>query len=181
MHPDIQEILYDEATLQKRVGELALEIAADYRDTGNKLVLVCILKGSVVFMGDLMKKMPIPVEIDFMRVSSYGKGTASSGNIRIHLDLMREDMAQCDVLIVEDIVDSGRTCSYLKDYLLLKGAHSVRVVTLLDKPERREVPFEADYTGFEIPNAFIVGYGLDYQEQYRDLPYIGILKPERYE
>ncbi len=180
MHPDIQEILYDEATLQKRVGELALEIAADYRDTGNKLVLVCILKGSVVFMGDLMKKMPIPVEIDFMRVSSYGKGTASSGNIRIHLDLMREDMAQCDVLIVEDIVDSGRTCSYLKDYLLLKGAHSVRVVTLLDKPERREVPFEADYTGFEIPNAFIVGYGLDYQEQYRDLPYIGILKPERY-
>lgn len=180
MHPNVQEILFDEATVQKRVGELAQQIAEDYRHSDKKLVLLCILKGSVVFMGDLMKKIPIPVEIDFMRVSSYGQGSKSSGTIRIQLDLIRGDIADCDILIVEDIVDSGRTCSYLTNYLLLKGAHSVRTVTLLDKPARREVDFKADYTGFEIPDAFIVGYGLDYQERYRDLPYIGILKPSVY-
>ena len=132
-------------------------------------------------MGDLMKKVTLPVEIDFMKVSSYNKGTVSSGRVNILLDLNRRDLSECDVLVVEDIIDSGRTLSYLVDYLRLNGARSVKTCTLLDKPDRRVVDFTPDYRGLVIPDEFVVGYGLDYAEQYRALPYIGILKPEVYE
>ena len=131
-------------------------------------------------MGELMKKITVPVEIDFMRVSSYGGGTKSSGNVNIVLDLLRDDLNECDIVIVEDIIDSGRTLSYLSDYLELKGARSVRTCTLLDKPSRREVDFKADYIGCEIPDEFVVGFGLDYDEKYRALPYVGVLKEEVY-
>ena len=131
-------------------------------------------------MADLMKKIRRQVEIDFMRVSSYGSGTASSGRIKILLDLLRSDLASCDVLIVEDIIDSGKTLSYLVEYLKLNGAHSVKTCTLLDKPSRRQVEFIPDYVGKEIPDEFVIGYGLDYAERYRTLPYVGVLKRSVY-
>lgn len=176
---DIQRVLVSEAELDKIVTEIADKISEDYR--GKRLVLVCILKGAVVFMGDLMKKITIPVEIDFMKVSSYGNATKTSGAVNILLDLHRKDLAETDILIVEDIIDSGKTLSYLVEYLLLKGARSVKTATMLDKPSRREVDFTPDYRGKEIPDEFVVGYGLDFAEKYRALPYIGILKPEVYE
>ena len=178
MNKDIQKILIDEAQIEKEVKRIADEISRDYKD--KKLLLLCILKGAVVFMGDLMKKITIPTEIDFMKVSSYGSGTVSSGTINIILDLHRKDLSGLDIVIVEDIIDSGKTLSYLVDYLKLKGAKSVRTCTMLDKPDRREVDFEPDYRGVVIPDEFVVGYGLDYDEAYRALPYIGILKPEVY-
>lgn len=131
-------------------------------------------------MGELMKHITIPVEIDFMKVSSYGAGTQTTGRINIMLDLHRSDFSDTDILIIEDIIDSGRTLSYLVDYLKLKGAHSVKTCTLLDKPDRREVDFTPDYCGRTIPDEFVVGYGLDYDEQYRALPYVGILKRSVY-
>ena len=140
MNKEVERILVGEEELDGIVSRLAAEIDRDYKDS-KCLVLVCILKGSIVFMGDLMKKLTVPCEIDCMKVSSYGAGTATTGNIHIHLDLMRPDIADCDLLIVEDIIDSGNTLSYLVDYLLLKGAKSVRTCTLLDKPSRRKVEF----------------------------------------
>ena len=128
-----------------------------------------------------LKRVTIPVEIDFMKVSSYGSGTKSSHNINIHLDLQRADIDKCDLIVVEDIIDSGRTLSHLTNYLTLKGARSVRTCTLLDKPSRREVDFTSDYIGREIPDHFVVGYSLDFDEKYRTLPYVGILRPEAYE
>ncbi len=181
MHKDLQEVLLSEQEVDEIITRIAGELDRDYAGEDKRLVLVCILKGSVVFMGDLMKKITIPVEIDFMRVSSYGVGTESSGSINIILDLLRKDLDQCDIVIVEDIIDSGRTLAHLSRYLKLKGAKSVRTCTLLDKPDRREVEFEADYVGREIPDEFVVGYGLDYDEKYRALPYVGILKREVYE
>ena len=177
---DIERVLLSEEQIKARVKELAAEIDEYYRDKDGKLVLVCILKGSVVFMGDLMKTVSIPVDIDFMRVSSYGSGTVTSGNINIKLDLARPDLPDCNILIVEDIIDSGKTLSHLTKYLAFKGAKSVRTCTLLDKPDRREVEFTPDYAGFVIPDEFVVGYGLDFDESYRALPYIGILRPEVY-
>ena len=177
---DIEKILISEEELDKIVTELAEKISADYSGSDKRLVLLCILKGSIVFMGDLMKKVTVPVEIDCMRVSSYGEATTSSGNINILLDLVRADLAECDILIVEDIIDSGRTLSYLTGYLAHKGAKSVKTCTLLDKPSRRTVEFVPDYVGVEIPDEFVVGYGLDYAEKYRARPFIGILKPEIY-
>ena len=159
---------------------LAKEIDRDYSGEGKRLVLVCILKGSLVFMGDLMKKLTIPVEIDCMKVSSYGAGTITTGSINIYLDLIRPDMNECDILIIEDIIDSGTTLAYLTKYLIGKGARSVKTCTLLDKPSRRKVDYTPDYCGLEIPDEFVVGYGLDYAERYRALPYVGILKPEVY-
>ena len=179
MYSDISEILVDSREIDSLVSRIASEIDAAYTGEG-RLLLLCILKGSVVFMGDLMKKLTSPVEIDFMKVSSYGAGTRSSGNVHIKLDIDRNDIEECDIIIVEDIVDSGRTLSYLVEYLKNRGARSVRTCTLLDKPSRREVDFTADYVGREIPDAFVVGYGLDYDEKYRSLPYVGILKPEVY-
>lgn len=178
---DIDHLLISETRIVEAVVELARRIERDYEDSPNNLVLVGILKGSVVFMADLMKHLRIPVEIDFMKVSSYGSGTTSSGNIEIKLDIRRANMENSDILIVEDIVDSGRTLSKLVEYLKLKGAASVKTVTLLDKPSRRQVDFKPDYTGFEVPDEFVVGYGLDFDEKYRALPYIGVLKPELYQ
>lgn len=181
MHKDIERILLSEKELDDIITRLAGQLDRDYAGEDKRLVLVCILKGSVVFMGELMKKITVPVEIDFMRVSSYGGNTKTTGNVNIVLDLMRKDMDQCDILVVEDIIDSGRTLSHLVQYLRMKGAKSVRTCTLLDKPSRREVDFTVDYVGQEIPDEFVVGYGLDYNEKYRALPYVGILKREVYE
>lgn len=180
MHKDLARILITEQELDEIISRIAADLDRDYGDGDKRLVLLCILKGSVVVMGELMKKITIPVEIDFMRVSSYGGGTKTTGNVNIILDLMRKDLDQCDIVIVEDIIDSGRTLAYLSNYLQLKGARSVRTCTLLDKPSRREVDFEADYVGREIPDEFVVGFGLDYDEKYRALPYVGILKEEVY-
>ena len=177
---DIAEILISEAELDATVTRIAKEIDRDYASSDKKLVLVCILKGSLVFMGDLMKKITVPVEIDCMKVSSYGAGTESTGQIHIALDLVRPDISSCDFLIIEDIIDSGVTLSHLTKYLALKGAKSVKTCTLLDKPSRRKVDFTPDYSGIEIPDEFVVGYGLDYAEMYRALPFVGILKPEVY-
>lgn len=177
---DIGKVLISESELDEAVSRLAAEIERDYKGGDKKLVLLCILKGSIIFTGDLMKKLRIPVEIDCMRVSSYGASTSSSGNVKIILDIDRPDIHDCDFLIIEDIIDSGNTLSYLTGYLAHKGARSVKTCTLLDKPSRRVVPFTPDYVGFEIPDEFVVGYGLDYDERYRTLPYVGVLKPEVY-
>ena len=178
MHKDVERILVSEQEIEEIVTRLGKQIDKDYE--GKNLLLLCILKGSVVFMGDLMKHITLPLEIDFMRVSSYGADTKTTGNVNIILDLVRKDINQCDILIVEDIIDSGRTLSYLKRYLEFKGARSVKACTLLDKPERREVELEADYVGKVVPDEFVVGYGLDYDEKYRALPYVGVLKREVY-
>ncbi len=174
---EIEKKLVGEDEVEEIVTRIAAEIDEAY--AGKHLVLLGILKGSVVFLGDLMKKLRIPVEIDFMKVSSYGSGTTSSGSISIQLDI-RRNLSDCDVLIIEDIIDSGRTLSYLVDYLLLKGAKSVKTCTLLDKPSRRVVDYKADFVGKIIPAEFVVGYGIDYDERFRALPYIGVLKPEVY-
>ncbi len=178
LHNDIEKILISEEEIEKMVTSIAKKISKDYED--KKLLLLCILKGSVVFMGDLMKHISIPVQIDFMKVSSYGSGT-TSGVLKVSLDLKRTDLDTTDILIIEDIIDSGKTLSSLTKYLLERGAKSVRSCTLLDKPSRREVDFVPDYTGREIPDEFVVGYGLDYDEDYRALPFVGILKREVYE
>ncbi len=177
----IETVLVSEEQLQQAVTRIAGEIDTYYADSGKRLLLLCILKGSVIFMGDLMKRIKLPVEIDFMKVSSYGSGTSSSGSIHIHLDLLRDDLPETDVLIIEDIIDSGRTLSRLTEYLRMKGAHSVRTCTMLDKPSRREVDFTPDHVGFVIEDKFVIGYGLDYDEAYRALPFVGVLKPEVYE
>ncbi len=178
---DIAKVLVSEEEINAIVDRIAAEIDRDYAGEDKKLVLLCILKGSLPFMGDLMKRVTVPVEIDCMKVSSYGNGTESTGQIHIALDLIRPDIASCDLLIVEDIVDSGVTLSHLTKYLAFKGAKSVRTCTLIDKPSRRKVEFKPDYCGKEIPDEFVVGYGLDYAEMYRALPYVGVLKPEVYE
>lgn len=180
INKDVAKILISEEELDRTVSRLADEINRDYAGDDKRLVLLCILKGSIVFMGDLMKKINVPLEIDCMRVSSYGAGTSSSGNVNIIMDIMRSDLRDCDLLIVEDIIDSGRTLAYLEKYLLNKGAKSVKTCTLLDKPSRRVVEFTPDYIGLEIPDEFVIGYGLDYDEKYRALPYVGVLKPEVY-
>ena len=174
----VERVLVSEEELDRIVTGLADKISEDYKD--KTLLMLCILKGSIVFMGDLMKKLTIPCEIDCMKVSSYGKGTQSGGRINIILDLHRSDLSEKDILIIEDIIDSGRTLSYLVEYMKLNGAHSVKTCTLLDKPSRRVVDLTPDFVGYEIPHEFVVGYGLDYDEQYRALPYIGVLKSEVY-
>ena len=177
---DIAKILLSEEEIEAIVKRISAEIDAHYKERDSRLLLLGILKGSVVFMGDLMKHITVPVEIDFMKVSSYGAGTVSTGSVNIILDLHRKDLSNTDILVIEDIIDSGRTLSYLVEYLRLKGAKSVRTCTLLDKPDRREVDFEADIVGSIIPNEFVVGYGLDYDEKYRALPFVGVLKPHVY-
>lgn len=178
MQNDILKILVSEEEIEEIVKRVAGEINRDYKD--KNLLMLCILKGAVVFMGDLMKNISIPTEIDFMKVSSYGNTTVSSGTVNIVLDIHRKDISNLDILIVEDIIDSGKTLSYLVEYLKLKGAKSVKTCTMLDKPSRREVDFTPDYCGKVVPDEFVVGYGLDYDEAYRALPFIGVLKPEVY-
>lgn len=180
MNPSVEKILVSEEEIDRITTRIAAEIDRDYKDCDGRLILLCILKGSIVFMGDLMKKVTVPVEIDCMKVSSYGSGTETTGNVHIHLDLIRPDLPDCDILIIEDIIDSGVTLSYLTKYLKNKGAKSVRTCTLLDKPSRRKVDFTPDYCGCEIPDEFVIGYGLDYDERFRALPYVGVLKPEVY-
>lgn len=177
MIKDIQEVLYSEETIAQMVKRVGAEITEDYR--GKNLLLVSVLKGSVAFMADLMRAIEIPARIDFMSVSSYGSGTKTSGVVKIIKDL-DINLEGYDIVIVEDILDSGKTLNYLVNMLKSRNPASVEVCTLFDKPERREVDVYAKYKGCDIPDAFIVGYGLDYDEKYRNLPYVGILKPEVY-
>lgn len=177
MKKDVDHWLLTHEQLEKRVAELGARITEDYR--GKDLLMVGILKGAVVFFSDLIRHVDIPVSIDFMAISSYGSATKSSGVVRILKDLDHA-IADRHVIIVEDIVDSGKTLAFLKETLLARGAASLKICTLLDKPERRKVEIKADYFGFVIPNEFVVGYGLDYAEKYRNLPDIGVLKPEVY-
>ncbi len=177
---EIARVLVSESELDDITTRIAGEIDRDFSGCEGRFVLVCILKGSIVFMGDLMKKLKTPLEIECMKVSSYGGGTSTTGKVNIHLDLDRPDLGECNLLIVEDIIDSGLTLSFLKKYLLGKGARSVHTVTLLDKPSRRKVDFEPDYRGKIIPDEFVVGYGLDYDEKYRALPFVGVLDPSVY-
>lgn len=177
MLKDIDRILISEEELSKIVKELGAKITDDYKD--KNLLLVSILKGSVTFMADLMREINIPCNIDFMAVSSYGSGTKSSGVVKIIKDL-DSSIEGKDLLIVEDILDSGRTLNYIKEILLARNPKSIRICTLFDKPERRDVDLYADYIGSKVPNEFIVGYGLDYNEYYRNLPYIGVLKESVY-
>ena len=177
MHSDIKEILVSEEQIRAKVKELGAQISRDY--AGRNPLVICLLKGAFIFMADLIRAIEVPIEVDFMAVSSYGKSTRTSGEVRIIKDL-DVSVEGRDVLIVEDIIDSGLTLSYVIDVLERRSALSVRVVTLLDKPARRTVDLEVDYKGFELPDEFVVGYGLDYAEHYRNLPYIGVLKPEIY-
>jgi hypoxanthine phosphoribosyltransferase len=178
MHEDIEEILLPSNLILAKVAELGRLITADYR--GKYLLLLGTLKGAVPFIADLARAIELPLEIDYMAVSSYGNSTESSGVVRILKDL-EGPVQQKNVLIVEDIVDSGQTLHYLMDVLRQRRPLSLRVCTLLDKGRERIKPVELDYTGFQIPDRFVVGYGLDYAQRYRNLPYIGILKPTVYE
>ncbi|MCC8090233.1 MAG: hypoxanthine phosphoribosyltransferase [Oscillospiraceae bacterium] len=178
MQDDIARVLVSEETLQQRVRELGAQITADY--CGKKPFFLGVLKGCFVFMADLIRCVDLPCSLDFMVLSSYGGGTSTSGAVEIRKDLTR-DIAGMDVIIVEDIIDSGITLHYLREYLSRRNPASIHIVTLLNKPERRRTEIEPDYSGFTIPDAFVVGYGLDYAEEYRNLPYIGVLKPEVYE
>ena len=178
-HPDVAEILISSDELQARVQELGAEISDVYRREGRQPMLLSVLKGSVIFLADLMRSLTIPHAIDFMAVSSYGAATESSGVVRILKDL-DEPITGLHVLIVEDIIDSGYTLDYLRGLLLARNPASLRIVTLLNKPSRREVDVPVDWIGFDIPDKFVIGYGLDYDEHYRDLPYIGVLKERVY-
>ena len=174
---DILEVFYSEEQLKNRVAELGEAITRDY--AGKAPVLVSVLRGSYIFMADLTRSIDLPCTVDFMSVSSYGKGTTSSGQVKILKDLS-EPIEGKDLIIVEDILDSGNTLFYLRDVLTARKPASISICTLMDKPERRVKDIRADYVGFEVPDAFVVGYGLDYAEKYRNLPYIGVLKPEIY-
>ena len=174
MNDDIRAVLVSEQQLKDKVAQLGAQISQDY--AGKDLVLVSILKGAVVFMADLMRAVTIPCSIDFMVVSSYGAGTTTTGLVKIIKDL-DSDLSGKDVLIVEDILDTGVTLSNLVPMLKMRDPNSVRICAILDKPSRRRADIQADYIGFQVPDEFVVGYGLDYDEKYRNLPYIGILKP----
>ena len=179
MNDDIKNVLVSEEQLKAKVDELGTQISRDY--AGKNLVLVSILKGSVVFMADLMRAIRIPCSIDFMVVSSYGgSNTTTSGLVKIIKDL-DGDLSGKDVLIVEDILDTGVTLSNLVPMLKMRNPNSVKICTILDKPSRRKAAIQPDYEGFQVPDEFVVGYGLDYDEKYRNLPYVGVLKPEIYE
>ena len=177
MNDDILRVLYSEEELEAKCAELGAQISKDYE--GKNLLLVSVLKGAVVFMTDLMRHITVPCSIDFMVVSSYGSGVKTSGVVKIVKDL-DADLAGKDLLIVEDILDTGMTLHYLKQLLQDRNPNSIRIATLLDKPERRRAAVRADYVGYQVPDEFVVGYGLDYDEKYRNLHYVGILKPEVY-
>jgi hypoxanthine phosphoribosyltransferase len=177
LHRDIEAVLLTEEQIQRRIAELGAQISADY--AGKELHLIGVLRGAIMFLADLMRHLTIPCSCDFIAIASYGMDTKSSGVVRILKDL--DDSIQGKhVLIVEDIVDTGLTLNYILNLIRSRNPASVRVCALLDKPERRIVPVEIHYLGFTIPNRFVVGYGLDYAQKYRNLPYIGILRPEIY-
>ena len=178
MDDDVAEILISAGQLQAKTRELGQRISRDYE--GQDLLLVCVLKGAIAFLSDLMRQICIPHAIDFMAISSYGASTESSGVVRILKDL-DSNIAGRNVLIVEDIIDTGRTLNYIVQMLRTRNPKSIRICSLLSKPSRREIDVLVDYVGFEIPNKFVIGYGLDFGEIYRCLPYIGVLKKEKYE
>ena len=178
IHDDVEEILFTEEQLHEIVARIGAQINRDY--AGKNLLMVSVLKGSLIFMADLMRQITIHCAIDFLAVSSYGNGTSSSGEVRILKDL-DQSLAGKDILVVEDILDSGNTLSFLLKNLSARNPASIRLCTLLDKPERRKADITADYVGARVEDKFIVGYGLDYAERYRNLPYIGVLKPEIYQ
>jgi len=177
LHADVEEILLDSETVAARVAELGAQLASDY--AGRDPVLVSVLKGALVFLADLMRTMDLPSSIDLMEVSSYGAATESSGQVRILKDLSKPIEGR-DVIVVEDIIDTGLTLNYLLGYLADRQPASIRICCLLDKPARRLADIPIDYIGFTIPDRFVIGYGLDYDERYRNLPYIGVLKPSVY-
>lgn len=177
MKSDILKVLYTEEEIQQKVKEIGQQISEDYKDKNP--IIVAILKGSIIFMADLLKNITIHTETDFMAVSSYGESFQSTGIIKILKDLSCSIKGK-DVIILEDILDSGNTLSYLKSLLEQRGPSSVKIVTLFNKPEGRQVPVYPDYIGFNIPNEFVVGYGLDYNEKYRNLSFVGVLNPEVY-
>ena len=181
IYNECARILVTQQEISAICDRLAAEIQDTYKDSNRRLVMVGILKGSMPFAAELMKRLPLPLELEFMKVSSYGAGTKTSGEIKISLDLMRDDLQDIDLLVVEDIIDSGRTLSRLTQLLKNRNAHSVRTCTLLDKPSRREVEFVPDFCGATIPDEFVIGFGLDYDEKYRNLPFVGVLKREVYE
>lgn len=178
MNNDIKKILIEEKELQDKVAELGAKITQDYK--GKDLLIICVLKGAVVFLGDLVRKIDLPLDMDFMAVSSYGANTKSSGVVRILKDL-DENIEGKHVLIVEDIIDSGLTLAYLIENLKSRGPETVEICTILDKKERRTIDLDIKYTGFSVPDEFVVGYGLDYAEKYRNLPYVAVLKEEVYQ
>ncbi len=177
MQKDILKVLISEEELKAKVTQLGEQITADY--AGKSPVFIGVLKGCFVFMADLLRHVDLYCDLDFMAVSSYGSGTSTTGAVKINKDLSR-DIEGRDVIIVEDILDSGVTLSYLRGYLQRRNPASIKIVTLMDKPARRRADIKADYFGFSVPDEFVVGYGLDYDERYRNLPYIGVLKPEVY-
>lgn len=172
--PDL-EVLISEEQLQARIRELGAEITRDY--AGRRPELICVLKGAMIFMSDLMRSIDLNLSIDFIAVSSYGKGKTSSGEVRIIKDL-DEPLEGRHIILIEDILDTGLTLSYLLNNFRSRGATSISIVTLLNKPERRKIEVNADYVGFEIPDKFVVGYGLDFDERYRNLPYIGVVRQD---
>ena len=177
IHDDIERVLITEEQIRSRIAELGKELTRDYADKNP--IFLGVLRGVVIFYADMVRAVPIPCEFDFMAVSSYGSGTQSSGNINISKD-MTIDVHGRHVVILEDILDTGRTLQAVCRLLEHRGVASLRICALLDKPARRTVDITADYTGFTVPNEFVVGYGLDYNDQYRNLPYVGVLKPEIY-
>lgn len=178
MHDDVERVLLSEQDIADRLTELGKQISADYEE--NPPILVGVLKGAIMVVADLARRIELPIETDWMAVSSYGSGTKSSGVVRILKDLSA-DISGRDVLIVEDIIDSGLTLSWLLSNLRSRGPRSVEICTLLRKPEAARVEIDVKYVGFDIPNEFVIGYGLDFAEKYRNLPYVGVLKPSVYE
>ena len=177
LHPDVSEILLTKEQLEQRVSEIGAEITHDF--AGREPLFVGVLKGCFVFMADLMRHVDLPCSVDFMAVSSYGNDTKTTGAVKINKDL-NQDIEGKDIILVEDILDSGVTLHYLTEYLSVRRPATITIATLMDKPSRRKAPVYARYSGFEIPDAFVVGYGLDYAEKYRNLPYIGILRESVY-
>lgn len=178
MNNDIERVLYSEEEINRRMDELAAQLTAEYKD--QRPLVVSVMTGAILFTVDMIKRMDIMAKLDFIDVSSYYGGTSSTGEVKLVQDL-KSDINDRPIIIMEDIVDTGRTLKYLIDLLKERGAKSVKVCTLLDKPEGRKVEVKADYVGFNVPNEFLVGYGLDYKGYYRNLPYVGILKPAVYE
>ncbi len=177
---DIERILVTEEQIAAICDRIAAEITEAYKNSDKPLILVTILKGSTLFASDLFRRIPLDCTLEFMKVSSYGAGTSTTGVVEVHLDL-KQDVKDANVILIEDIIDSGKTLQRLTQLLEGRGAASVRTCSLLDKPSRRQVEINADYVGMEIPDVFVVGYGLDYNEYYRNLPYVGVLKPAIYE
>ena len=178
---DVKRILITEDQIKEAVVRIAGEITRDHESSDKELLLVCILKGSLPFAADLLKEIRLPCILDFMKVSSYGSGTVSTGQIKVKYDLSYEILENYDVVVVEDIIDTGHTLSNLLVHLKNRHAHSVKLCALVDKPDRRLIDVKVDYCGYTIPDEFVIGYGLDYDEKYRNLPYIGVLKEEVYQ